>query len=77
MHSWPAGQDEALSVTVHGETQCPSTQTVPPWQDEAPLPVHGPGLVAHTAPRAKLHWYPAGHDPSDEQWGTQTPLTHA
>jgi hypothetical protein len=74
--TWPAGQEEPASVTVHGDTQWVSTQTAPPRHDETPLPVHGAGFTAQT-PREKLHAKPAGHETPDEQCGTQTPLTQA
>jgi len=54
------------SVLVHGGTQKVSTQVVPPWQVDVPLPAHALGFTLHT-PRFRSHWKPVGQGLVAEQ----------
>jgi hypothetical protein len=75
-HTWPVGHVGPASVAVHGGTQNVSTQVVPPWQVDVPLPAHGPGFTLHT-PRLRSHWKPVGQGLLDEQRDSHTPSTQA
>ena len=47
-HTWPAGQSKGGSTLAQGATQRPSTHLLPPWQLDAPDPVHGVGFPLQT-----------------------------